>query len=155
MNDSTDITYERDVLYEQVWAKPVRDVAKSYGVSGVALAKTCRRLSVPVPGRGYWAKKQAGNAPARPPLPAHRGPRSVSVDRRQQEALAKEEALRAAAQIPVVNVAAALRNPQRAHELTSVTLKVSVPVDVPKSQGLGGRVTEGRGMVRWLVSMLS
>jgi hypothetical protein len=121
MSGDQDITYERDVLYAQVWEEPVRDVAKRYGVSGVALAKTCRRLSVPVPGRGYWAKKQAGNAPARPPLPAHRGPDSVTVDRRQQEALAKEEALRAAAQIPQVHVATALRNP---HPLVAAAREV-------------------------------
>ena len=40
-------SYDRDVLYEQVWAEPVRDLAKRYGVSDVALAKACRRLSVP------------------------------------------------------------------------------------------------------------
>ena len=43
-------SYDRDVLYEQVWAEPVRDVAKRYGVSDVALAKACRRLSVPAAG---------------------------------------------------------------------------------------------------------
>ena len=43
-------SYDRDVLYEQVWAEPVRDLAKRYGVSDVALAKACRRLSVPAAG---------------------------------------------------------------------------------------------------------
>ena len=62
------ITYDRKVLYDEVWAEPVRDVAKRYGVSDVALAKTCRRLEVPLPGRGYWAKKAAGKAAPRPPL---------------------------------------------------------------------------------------
>lgn len=63
------IIYDRNVLYEEVWAEPMRDVAKRYGVSDVALAKTCRRLGVPVPGRGYWAKLKAGKADPRPPLP--------------------------------------------------------------------------------------
>lgn len=63
------VTYSRDVLYEQVWAAPVRDVAKQYGVSGVALAKTCRKLAVPLPGRGYWAIRRAGKAPPTPKLP--------------------------------------------------------------------------------------
>ena len=44
-------SYDRDVLYEQVWAEPVRDLAKRYGVSDAALAKACRRLSVPLPDR--------------------------------------------------------------------------------------------------------
>lgn len=63
------IIYDRNVLYEEIWAEPMRDVAVRYGVSGVALGKTCRRLGVPVPGRGHWAKAAAGKAPARPPLP--------------------------------------------------------------------------------------
>ncbi|MBI5546934.1 MAG: hypothetical protein HY901_23880 [Deltaproteobacteria bacterium] len=62
--------YRREELYEQVWAEPVRTVAQRYGVSDVAFAKMCRRLKVPLPGRGYWAKKQAGRPPRRPALPA-------------------------------------------------------------------------------------
>jgi len=64
-----DIIYDRNVLYDEVWAEPMRTVAERYGVSDVWLAKTCRRLDVPVPGRGYWAKRQVGKAPPRPPLP--------------------------------------------------------------------------------------
>lgn len=37
------ITYERETLYERVWAEPVRTVAKSYYVSDVYLAKVWRR----------------------------------------------------------------------------------------------------------------
>lgn len=61
--------YDRDVLYREVWADPVRTVAARYGVSDVALAKTCRRLQVPLPGRGYWSKQKAGIASPPPPLP--------------------------------------------------------------------------------------
>lgn len=46
----------------------MRDVAVRYGVSGVALAETCRRPDVPVPG-GYWAKLKVGKTPEKPPLP--------------------------------------------------------------------------------------
>lgn len=57
-------------LYEMVWAEPVRTVAARYDISDVALAKICRTLGVPLPGRGYWAKKAAGvDVPPRPPLP--------------------------------------------------------------------------------------
>jgi hypothetical protein len=63
--------YNRKDLYERVWTVPMRNLSKQYGVSDVALAKTCRKLSIPLPGRGYWAKKVA-NQPVgpRPPLPA-------------------------------------------------------------------------------------
>ena len=63
--------YEREELYERVWEAPIRTVAKEYKVSDVALAKTCRKLHIPLPGRGYWAKKAAQlPVPARPPLPS-------------------------------------------------------------------------------------
>jgi hypothetical protein len=34
----------------------------------VALAKRLRKLGVPVPGRGYWARVKAGQTPHRPTL---------------------------------------------------------------------------------------
>lgn len=62
--------HNRDELYQQVWQEPMQLLAKRYGVSDVALAKTCRKLLIPLPGRGYWAKKAAGRrVPPRPKLP--------------------------------------------------------------------------------------
>jgi hypothetical protein len=55
------LQYDREELYEKVWARPLIRVAHEYGVSPVALGKTCRKLQVPVPGRGYWAKKAYGH----------------------------------------------------------------------------------------------
>ncbi len=66
-NDTLNI--KRDELYEQVWSRPMWDIAKDYGLSDVGLAKICRRLKVPVPGRGYWAQRDAGKAPPKPALP--------------------------------------------------------------------------------------
>jgi hypothetical protein len=60
----------REELYERVWTEPVRTVAKGFGVSDVALAKQCKRLKIPLPGRGYWSKKAAGKNVRRMPLPA-------------------------------------------------------------------------------------
>lgn len=61
--------YDRNKLYEEVWHEPVSTVAKRYGVSDTALAKACRRLSVPLPPRGYWAKVKSGQPVTRPELP--------------------------------------------------------------------------------------
>jgi hypothetical protein len=62
--------YDREDLYNKVWAQPIQQLAKEYGVSDVALAKACKKLLVPVPGRGYWAKKAAGKTVRKqPPLP--------------------------------------------------------------------------------------
>jgi len=64
--------YDREKLYEEVWKEPALVVAKLYGISSVALAKACRKLSVPLPPRGYWARARARrNAPPRPPLPPY------------------------------------------------------------------------------------
>lgn len=60
----------REELYEKVWTDPVRTVAKGFGVSDVALAKQCKKLKIPLPGRGYWSKKAAGKSVRRIPLPA-------------------------------------------------------------------------------------
>jgi len=61
--------WDRTQLYEQVWKQPMSKLARTYGISDVALAKVCRRLKIPLPGRGYWAKP-VYRRPKRPPLPA-------------------------------------------------------------------------------------
>ncbi|MGC4120489.1 MAG: hypothetical protein QM765_39100 [Myxococcales bacterium] len=63
----------REKLYEEVWAEPATAVAARYKVSSNFLARVCRRLGVPVPPRGHWARLQAGKqGMPRPPLPAPR-----------------------------------------------------------------------------------
>jgi len=44
-------------------------LAKKYGISDVGLAKVCRKLTIPLAGRGYWARKQAGQKVPQDPLP--------------------------------------------------------------------------------------
>ena len=67
--------FNREKLYDEVWAEPMLKVAPRYGVSDVALAKTCRKLKIPLPGRGYWAKLAAGQTGLpRPPLPIFPSP---------------------------------------------------------------------------------
>jgi hypothetical protein len=63
-------TLSRQALFDKVWAEPLRDVAASFGISDVALAKVCRHHSIPVPWRGYWAKRQAGKRLEVPRLPS-------------------------------------------------------------------------------------
>ncbi len=58
----------RDELYEQIWSKPMRDVAASHGVSGSFLTKVCRRMNIPCPPTGYWARIAAGQSPRKLPL---------------------------------------------------------------------------------------
>lgn len=61
--------FKRETLYDLVWMAPVTEVARRLGVSDVALAKLCRRASVPLPGRGYWSRVESGQQIAPTPLP--------------------------------------------------------------------------------------
>lgn len=62
-------TFTRQELYDLVWADPTSVVAKTLGVSGVWLRKNCVAANIPVPERGYWARKKAGQAVRRAQLP--------------------------------------------------------------------------------------
>jgi hypothetical protein len=56
-------------LYDLVWSKPVVEIAKDFGISDVAIGKICKKLNIPKPGLGYWAKKQAGKRVRQTPIP--------------------------------------------------------------------------------------
>lgn len=85
-------TYNREKLYEEVWTKPVVDVAVQYGVSNVAINKICKSLNVPVPHRGYWAKVYAGQKQKKTPLPATNGFSQV-IGARTFEGMKESDAL--------------------------------------------------------------
>ena len=69
------ISLKREELYEQVWTTPVARLAKSYGLSDVAIGKICKKHSIPKPPLGYWAKVSHGKILPRPPLPDVTGDR--------------------------------------------------------------------------------
>jgi hypothetical protein len=64
-----EMTLTREQLYEMIWKEPTRTVAPRLGISDVALAKTCRKLHIPRPWRGYWREKETGQKPRQPKLP--------------------------------------------------------------------------------------
>jgi len=67
--DYETIKLERDKLYEEVWQTSINQLASKYGISNVGLAKICRKLNVPTPPRGYWARIEHGyngKVPGRP-----------------------------------------------------------------------------------------
>jgi len=66
------LTLTRQTLYELVWSKPMSDLAKEFNMSDVGLAKRCRAVDVPIPYRGYWARKAAGQEPPKIPIPKYR-----------------------------------------------------------------------------------
>ena len=48
---------------------PTTQLAAELGISDVALSKRCKKLNVPKPPLGYWAKVAAGQKPEKVPLP--------------------------------------------------------------------------------------
>jgi hypothetical protein len=62
-------TFTRQSLYELAWSEPIQSLAKKLSLSDRGLAKICVAANIPVPARGYWARKQAGKAVTRPDLP--------------------------------------------------------------------------------------
>lgn len=63
------IMLTRAELCARVWSEPVQKLGAEFGISGPGLAKLCRRYNIPVPPRGYWAKKAAWKRVRQPPLP--------------------------------------------------------------------------------------
>lgn len=63
------ITITREQLYERIWSEPATKVALAFGLSSVAVKKMCRRMNVPTPSRGYWARLAAGQKVTKVPLP--------------------------------------------------------------------------------------
>ena len=52
---------KRSKLIKLVWSKPTQIAAWDMGISDKALEKQCKRLEVPKPPRGFWAKWHAGH----------------------------------------------------------------------------------------------
>jgi hypothetical protein len=75
-------TLDRDQLYAEVWSEAMTKVSRRHGISDVALAKICRRMDIPVPERGYWARVAAGQKLSQPSLPPPRQgvPQTVQAD---------------------------------------------------------------------------
>jgi len=69
--------YDRNILYKEVWTKPVTKVAERYGVSDVMIHKICKKLQIPVPPRGYWAKISVGQKLNKEPLPEFDGKKVI------------------------------------------------------------------------------
>lgn len=68
--NAREIKMDRAALFERVWSLPVTKLAEEWGITGTGLKKVCRRVQIPVPPRGYWAKLKAGHRVKRPNLPA-------------------------------------------------------------------------------------
>ncbi|MFZ0731011.1 MAG: hypothetical protein WAM79_01680, partial [Candidatus Sulfotelmatobacter sp.] len=61
--------WNRVELYNEVWTQPLVKLSLKYGISDVRLGKVCRKLKIPHPGRGFWARRAVGQSVEQVPLP--------------------------------------------------------------------------------------
>ena len=125
----------RQELHDLAWSEPMRTLAKRFGISDVALAKTCRQMHVPTPPQGYWNKKAAGKPARRLVLP----PRPVGLDdtvvmaggryaRNYQHSITQEEILAPVPPVPTF---------PETMEAVQTRLEATLPkVPVPRDPGL-------------------
>ena len=61
-------------LVSLVWEKPCAQIARDFGLNANTVRQRCKRLGIPVPGRGYWRKVAVGLIDKKPPpvLPQQR-----------------------------------------------------------------------------------
>jgi hypothetical protein len=127
------VVVTREQLYEQVWSTPLTTLAKTYGISDVALGKICSRLNVPKPGLGYWAKIEAGQKPGRTPLPGRSLQQAYEIRPRPVEPPESEEKIQArqaheelVTKFSAVQVPNALERPHRLTRRTEEHFKAIV-----------------------------
>lgn len=128
MGTRTGEVITREALYELVWEKPLSTLGPELGYSDVGLSKVCKKMRIPRPGRGYWAKKAAGKRLRRIPLeplrdqdretPRQLEPPPTSEPQPLPEPVALQVAHEALAENKIV-VQSALRRP---HPLVRTTL---------------------------------
>ena len=61
--------YDRDRLYQEVWAYRREELAQTYDMEEAALTKLCQALAIPMPPANYWKKLHDGKPVTVPPLP--------------------------------------------------------------------------------------
>lgn len=59
----------REELYDLVWKEPMITVCKRFGISDNGLRKHCKKMNIPTPPLGYWAKLKHGKPVKVVPLP--------------------------------------------------------------------------------------
>jgi hypothetical protein len=70
---TSSLFWNRIELYNEVWSQPLVKLSSKYGISDVRLGKVCRRLKIPHPGRGYWARRAVGQNVEQVALPEFNG----------------------------------------------------------------------------------
>lgn len=129
------VEYEREELYRRVWERPMSEIALEEEISDRGLAKICKKMDIPCPPRGYWARVAAGQKPKKVPLPKLKAG-VPTVHRRRVDDRLKTEMSEGATELmdeakdeTAVEVSESLENP---HELLKKSMK-ALSVKAPRS----------------------
>ncbi len=100
-------------------------LAIQFGISDVALKKRCKRLRIPTPGLGYWARVAAGQKPHRARLPP--APSGIPADTvfRGDEQVVPEPVPKS--QVPVLMIPEQLASPHAAVVWLQEAMKSGTP----------------------------
>ncbi|MGB4548592.1 MAG: hypothetical protein WBI10_06725 [Syntrophales bacterium] len=130
MMDQKSISIRRHELYKLVWSEPISRLARKYGYSDVWLAKICRRYNIPRPGRGYWARKQAGERVPTTPLPKKHDDPLIEISVRPPTTEKKKNGVNNAPLRPIpktIAVPELLTNPHPLVEKSAQVLETGKP----------------------------
>ena len=61
-------TISREELYKKIWSKPITHIAREYCISDSAIIKICKKMDIPRPRPGHWAKIKHGQTIKQTPL---------------------------------------------------------------------------------------
>jgi hypothetical protein len=134
---------DREKLYEEIWKIPTAQLAKKYDITDVALSKICKKLNVPKPPRGYWARISAGQQVGRQKLPKLRsgqpsehhleirsGLINSSEEKENDISPESKKIISKTKTLVLIHVSKALRNPHPLIQQASEHLELSRPNDI-------------------------
>jgi hypothetical protein len=109
MSDSADVPacpnrFTRAELHQRVWSTPVCRLAEEFGISGRGLGKICTSRDIPVPPRGWWARRPAQRSATIQPLPATRPADEIILIGRGGGARQRQIAVELSRTMPAVHV---------------------------------------------------
>ena len=122
--------YRRERLYEEVWNRPITDVAKHYHVSNTAIRKVCKSMNIPVPGLGYWSIVRSEKKAKKTRLPAHgidekRGLQNSKYNQDETDSLYGLDFMKTEEKESVINASLAVQLPS---EVDRIPRKISTQI---------------------------
>jgi len=66
-----EIKFTRKELHDLVWSEPLSQLARKYNLTDNGIRKRCKKMNIPLPKAGHWAKIRHGYKVPKPKLPGN------------------------------------------------------------------------------------